>query len=125
MKAMTYTAPDGGRVPNPSLELLERIILHERGKYWQTGSGDSGLGVELTREEFVRKVEGEPDLMFFLVEPHGFFFDYFVNDQTTTEFVPFAGGESRPWVEHIVGGQEMYVPKTCFVSRAVAWEIVQ
>ncbi|HSV16119.1 MAG TPA: hypothetical protein VLI90_17795 [Tepidisphaeraceae bacterium] len=128
MKAMTYTGPDGSVVPRPDEELLERIIRQERGRYWRVGSGGSGLAViELKgKDKRTRQaIDGEPALAFFLVEPHGFFFTFFEPGKFVEQLVPFAGGTSRPWVEHVVCGLEMYVPRACFVPRNTAWEIIQ
>ena len=124
---MTYTGPDGTVVPRPAEEFLKRVIRHERGAHWRVGSGDSGLSVvELTGKngKARRAIKGEPALAFFLVEPHGFFFTYFQPGKFVEQFVPFAGGASRPWVAHVVGGLEMYVPRACFVPREIAWPIV-
>src|SRR5437868_5171674 len=113
---MTYSGPTGPDVPNPPLDFLENVIFHEPGRYWRAGSGDSGLAVvERKGKSTVEAVEGEPALMYFLVERHGFFFTYFQPGKFVEQFVPFAGGTSRPWVEHVVGGLEIYVPRACFV----------
>ena len=125
---MTYTGPDGVVVPRPAYGFLERIIRRERARYWRTGSGGSGLAVmELKgRDKKTRQsVEGEPALAFFLLDPHGFFFTCFEPGKFAEQFVPFAGGASRPWVGHPVGGSEMYIPRACFVSRETAREIVR
>ena len=123
MKTMTYRGPDGSIIPRPSDKFLERIVLREQSAYWRLGSGDSGLSVvELKGKDGKtrRAIEGEPALVFFLAEPHGFFFTYFEPGKFVEQFVPFAGGTSRPWVEHLVGGLEMYIPRACFVPRHTA-----
>jgi hypothetical protein len=124
---MTYSGPDGAKVANPSVDFLEGIIFRERNRYWSVGSGDSELSVVDHRgKETIAIIHDEPALAFWLVERHGFFFIYIDKRKKQVEqFVPFAGGESKPWVEHIVGGVEMYVPRACFVSRPFAWEVVQ
>ena len=124
---MTYTGPDGSVVAHPTDEFLEGITRREHGRYWRVGSGDSALAVmELKgKDKKTRQaIDGEPALAFYLVEPHGFFFTYFEPGKFVEQFVPFAGGTSRPWVEHSVGGLEMYVPRACFVPRDTAWQIV-
>ena len=133
MKAMTYSGPDGSVVVKPSPEFLEHLIFGGRGRHWRLGNGDSGLAVEEHRgggrargaRATRQNLPNEPTLAFFLVERHGFFFAYFRPGRNAEQFVPFAGGERRPWVEHVVGGATMYVPRACFVSRPFAWEIVR
>jgi hypothetical protein len=127
MKAMTYSGPDGSDVPSPTPEFLENIIFRERNRYWRVGSGDSGLSVvEYKAKKAIGIAYGEPALAFWLVERHGFFFTYFEeNKKDVKEFVPFAGGDCKPWVRHFVCGVDMYVPRACFVSRPFAWEVVR
>lgn len=127
MKAMTYSGPDGTTVANPSLDFLEGIIFRERNRYWRVGSGNSELSVvEHKGKKHVALLPKEPALSFWLVERHGFFFIYFDKTKKHVEqFVPFAGGKCRPWVEHVICGDAFYSPRACFVSRAFAWEIVQ
>jgi hypothetical protein len=127
VKALTYSGPDGTIVANPSLDFLEDIIFQQRERYWRGGSGDSTLAVvELRGKKEIGIRAGEPALCFWLVQRHGFFFTYFDRSKKHLEqFVPFAGGESSPWVKHMVGGEAMFVPRACFVSRPFAWEIVQ
>jgi hypothetical protein len=125
---MTYSAPGGGEIVSPTTEALESIIFGERNGYWRCGKGEASLGVVEHRGERHRaKVEGEPVLMFFLVERHGFLFIYFQPTGTLApaQFVPFAGGDCRPWVQHTIGGDSFYAPRACFVSRPFAWEVVQ
>jgi len=127
VKAMTYSAPGGGTIIDPTVEALEQIIFAERNGYWQCGCGDSSLGVvEHRGKRQIGRIEGEPVLMFFLVERHGFFFTYFQPTESITpaQFVPFAGGDCRPWVRHNIGGDSFYAPRACFVSRSFAWEVV-
>jgi hypothetical protein len=125
---MTYIGPDGTIIPRPTDDFLERVLRRDRASHWRVGSGDSGLSVvELKgKDRKTRQViEGEPALAFFLDEPHGFFFTYFEPGKCVEQFVPFAGGTSRPWVEHPVAGLEMYIPRACFVPRETAWDIVK
>jgi len=136
MKAMTYESPSGEIVAKPSLASLQDVIFRERNKYWRCGSGDSSLGVTNVK----RRKDGthemtilptEPSLVFWLVEKHGFFFVYFgardpkKKTLDVSQYVPFAGGESDPWVKHYVGGDTFYAPRGCFVSRPFASEIVK
>lgn len=126
IKVMTYTGPDGSVVRNPTNDFLQRLIFRERGRHWRGGSGDSGLSIdEHSRGGAVSAIPGEPSLMFYLVERHGFFFTYFSGDPSREQYVPFAGGDPRPWVGHVIGGLEFYAPRACFVSRPFAWEIVR
>ena len=113
------------------MDVLAEIIFTERNKYWRTGSGDSGLGIQSVRKRqdgtrIQAGVSGEPSLVFWLVEKHGFFFIYFdaSTTLTPTQYVPFAGGRCSPWVKHDVGGESFYAPRACFVSRPFAWQIV-
>jgi hypothetical protein len=125
---MTYFAPRGDTIIDPTVEALEPIIFGEQDGYWRCGSGESSLGVvEHRGKKHTAEVEGEPVLIFFLVERHGFFFTYFQPTESVTphQFVPFAGGNCRPWVGHDIGGVSFYAPRACFVSRPFAWEVVQ
>lgn|GEM_PF-6388612 len=126
MKAMTYHGPDGAMTSDPTLDFLEHIIFRTRDRYWQAGSGDSTLSVvEQKGTKDVQILHDEPAMSFWLVERHGFFFTYFEKSaKDVKQFVPFAGGDCKPWVEHGVGGLEVYVPRACFVSRPFAWEVV-
>ena len=128
VKAMTYSAPGGGTIIDPTVETLEPIVFKERNGYWRCGSGDSSLGVvEHRGMKQTARIEGEPALIFFLVERHGFFFIHFQPTRSITpaQFVPFAGGDCRPWVQHNIGGDSFYAPRACFVSRPFAWEVVR
>jgi hypothetical protein len=126
-RAMTFEGPLGSTEINPSLEYLQAIIFDQPESYWQAGSGDSSMAVvEHLGPKRTAALEGEPALMLFLVEPHGFFFDYFDNtEKFTTQFVPLSeDSNGPPWVQHYVCGEAFYAPKSCFVSRQIAWEIV-
>jgi len=127
VRAMTYTGLDGTAVANPTVDFPEASIFQKRNPYWRVGSGDSGLEVvEHKGKKDIRLLDEEPVLAFWLIERHGFFFTYFEPRKNDVEqFVPFAGGESRPWVKHFVCGESMYVPRACFVSRPFAWEVVR
>jgi hypothetical protein len=128
VRAMTYLAPGGDKIIDPAVEVLERIIFGERNSYWRCGSGDSSLGVvEHLGKQHMAMVKDEPVLMFFLVERHGFFFTHFqpTESMPPNQFVPFAGGDCRPWVRHNIGGDDFYAPRACFVSRPFAWVVVQ
>ena len=37
----------------------------------------------------------------------------------------YDGSGPQPRVKHYLGGEPMYLPAGCFVSRDLAWEIVQ
>jgi hypothetical protein len=126
VEAMTYFGPDGSIVVDPSAELLERLVFRERGGLWRVGSGDASLSVAVhTRHKTYASVAGQPTLMFFLVPRHGFFFTYFEPQPVgVVQWVPFAGGECRPWVEHCIGGDCFFAPRACFVSRPFAWAVV-
>lgn len=127
MEALTYFGPDGTTVQNPPAELLSRLVFRERGGLWRVGSGSSSLSVTVRRRpKIYAHVPGEAALMFFLVPRHGFFFNYFAPGPDGVEqWVPFAGGESRPWVEHPIGGDCFFAPRACFVSRPFAWAVIQ
>ena len=127
MEVLTYTGPDGYRVENPSLELLEQVIFRDPGKSWLVGKGSSRLSTEVqVGQRGTSVVTREPSLMFFFVPKHGFFFDYVAPDQEkVSNWVPFAGGECRPWVEHYIGGDTFFAPRACFVSKPFAWEVVR
>lgn len=121
---MEYGGPDG-TVAEPTLELLEEIIFRKPGKYWQQRNGESSLGM-VRRIRKATAVAEAPALMFYLVPKHGFFFLMFepVSEFDVRQWVPFAGGGSKPWVKHFAG-QPFYAPRACFVSKPFAWEIVQ
>jgi hypothetical protein len=126
-QAMTYDGPMSQTIVDPTPEDLRKIIFDEPASYWYGGSGASDLSVvEHRGPKHIAILENEPAIMFFLVESHGFFFNYFDNtEKITRQFVPLAeGGASRPWVEHGIGGDSFYAPLACFVARDVAWEIV-
>jgi hypothetical protein len=126
VEAMTYFGPDGSIVVDPSAELLERLVFRERGGLWRVGSGDASLSVAVhTRHKTYASVAGQPTPMFFLVPRHGSFFTYFEPQPVrVVQWVPFAGGECRPWVEHCIGGDCFFAPRACFVSRPFAWAVV-
>src|SRR5438094_10623340 len=121
---MTSQPPDGAPVANPSTQLLKSIIYRTRDRYWDVGSGSGDLSVVELKKNSVTPIYSEPALVFFLVERHGFFFDYVEANKFREQFVPFTGGASRPWVAHTDGQMEMYVPRACFISRDVAGEIL-
>jgi hypothetical protein len=127
VEALTYFGPDGTTIADPPADMLERLVFRERGAMWRVGSGDSSLSVAVRKgPKSFRLVPGHPSLMFFLVPRHGFFFTYFEPQKVgVAQWVPFAGGECRPWVEHNIGGDCFFAPRACFVSRPFAWEVVR
>jgi hypothetical protein len=126
-EVLTYSGPVGTHVPDPSLDLLEEVILRHDPARWERGSGSSGLMMTVREgPKSFRTLPDLPSLVFFLVSDHGFCFTCFEPGRRfPTQWVTFTGGEPRPWVEHSIGGDSIYYPKACFVPRPQAWEVVQ
>lgn len=125
-ETLTFFGPDDC-VSDPPLDFLEHLVFRSRGPYWRAGSGECSLSVVVpSQPKGVVMVPGQPSLMFFLVARHGFFFTYFETGPAgVTQWVPFAGGQCRPWVEHNIGGDCFFAPRACFVSRAFAWAVIE
>jgi hypothetical protein len=123
MIALTYFSPEGDFIANPPLELLHSLLFEEPPEYWCQGSGMSDLCfIDHTETAYVA-INDRPSLSFFAVEPYGVLLSYQAPRQSSQ--VPCIGLAGKPWVMHYVGGEPMYVPLACFVSRPVAWEAVQ
>ncbi|MDE1465390.1 hypothetical protein [Spartinivicinus poritis] len=89
---------------------MKTIVLGESADYWKKGSGDSGI-----------EIEGVDDrLIFFADEPHGFFVMFHPDYE-----VPYSEAQSFSVVEHTVGGEPMRVPTCCYLSRDMAWDIIE
>jgi hypothetical protein len=115
-----YCGPVNDDIFNPSLEDLRRVIFDTEESYWQVGSGDSGLH-NMTAERVL--LGGHPSLEFFLAPSCGFTFTFISQGEWWLPFNKSVPGD--PVVTHYVGGDPLRRPRACFVSREVAWEIVQ
>jgi len=121
MEPMVYEAPDGIDYHHPTDELLREVIFESDARYWATKRSAAALRViHMTAQGWRWKLEA-PSLEFFFHEPFGFHFNYFGEN----EVVPVVGDPSKPWVVHRSGDTTLFVPQACFVSRLVAWEIIE
>lgn len=106
---VVYNGPIGEPIENPNEEFIKDIFFNKDDKYWKQGSGDSCFEVEGCEEW----------LIFFYDEPYGFFIirhpDY---------LVPIDNNREITTIEHIVGGEPMSVPTCSYVSREIAYKIV-
>jgi hypothetical protein len=123
MGSLAYFSPDIDVVDDPTSEFLREIILHSKQDYWQVGGGAGALRVMRgTRKKRTWNTKAA-SLEFYLVEPHGFCFNYFGAD--SEELTPLVGSAGRPWVVRQHRGQPDYMPLGCFVGRDVALVIVE
>jgi hypothetical protein len=119
MESLVYFAPDGVEIADPSADFLWQTISQSAPSYWEHRSGSAALRVvEMPSRMWNTKA---PSLEFLLHEPHGFHFNYFAPNQ---ELTTLTGDGGKPWVLHGNKAKPFYVPHGCFVSRAIACEIV-
>ena len=121
--ALTYQDPDGEEmIPRPR-DL--RAILYEKGPeyYWNSGSASLYGTARDNRGVVVYSIHNTPSLSWFLEEPYGFHFTF--HPANGPRLLTYDGSGPQPRVKHYLGGEPMFLPVGCFVSRDVAWEVVQ
>jgi hypothetical protein len=123
MDVLTFYAPDGAHIPNPSCEMLHEFIFEKGHDYYAQGWGGGALEIMRHRVDAIEKLNDQPTLEFFFVEPHGFFFRYYSVQGPV--LVTYDGSGCERLCEHYYGGDPMRIPTACFVSRECAWEIIQ
>ena len=123
MWALTYQNPDGEEIlPRPE-EL--RAVIYEQGPEYYANSGAACLygTARDSRGVVVYSVHNTPLLCWFLEEPFGFHFSY--DMAKGHRQLTYDGSGPSPRVKHYLGGEPIYLPRGCFVSRELAWEVVQ
>ncbi len=123
MEALTYYAPDGEHVPDPSRHLLRELIFERGQDYYDCGWGGGALQVLDHTPEAIKVLNGQPSLEFFFLESHGFFLRFYTGRDGM--LVPFDGSDCSRLMRHYYGGDPMPVPVACCVPREVAWAIVE
>ncbi len=112
-----------GVLPHPTLAQL-REIVYDGKEHWEE--------CDIVCLDWFRSAQGKtylnvlkhrPGLFFFYQEPHGIFFQF--REVGGEEFVPLVPKENTEPVTRSIGGTDTHFPATAFVSREVAWEIVQ
>ena len=68
-------------------------------------------------------IHNTPSLCWFLEEPFGFHFVY--DSAEGARQLTYDGSGTQPRVKHYLGGNPIYLPRGCFVSKDLAWEVVQ
>jgi hypothetical protein len=122
--ALTFYSPNGEFIRNPTEKLLRLLIFRKGHRYYGGGWGGACLQImRALKGGGITIVRDEPGLEFFFVKPHGFFFRYWSKSGPT--LVPHDASARKRLVKHYYGGDPMWVPIACFVSRQVAWETVQ
>jgi hypothetical protein len=121
--ALTYCNPDGEEGPPRPEEL--RAVIFEQGPEYYANSGAASLygAARDARSVVVYSAHNTPHLCWFLEEPVGFHFR-FDQPKCPTQLT-YDGSGPRPRIMHYVGGDPIYLPRGCFVSRDLAWEVVQ
>jgi Immunity protein Imm1 len=123
MWELTYCNPDGEE-SRPEPEKLCAIISEEGPDYYANSGAASLYGTARDqRGVVVYSAHNTPLLCWFLEEPYGFHFSF--NPPKGTRQLTYDGSEPQPRVEHYMGGELTYLPVGCFVSRDLAWEVVQ
>jgi hypothetical protein len=120
---LTYCNPDGEESP-PQPDKL-RAIIFEQGPDYYFNSGSASLygTARDGRGIVVYSVHNTPFLSWFLEEPLGFHFIF--NSPNDPEQLTYDGSGPQPRVKHYLGGEPIFLPVGCFVSRDLAWEVVQ
>jgi hypothetical protein len=121
--ALTYYTPDGDFIPGPPEGVLRDLIFERGQDYYDSGWGGGALQVMRLTPQGIVRLNDQPSLEFFFIEPHGFFFRCYTKKGPPV--VPYDGSGCGRLVEHDYGGDPMPVPVACFVPRQVAWEIVR
>jgi Immunity protein Imm1 len=121
--ALTYCNPDGEEVP-PRREELRAVIYEQGPEYYDNAGGASLYGT--ARDAWgvvVYSAHNTPCLCWFLEEPVGFHFIF--DPPKGPRQLTYDGSGPQPRIMHYVGGDPMYLPRGCFVSRDLAWEVVK
>jgi hypothetical protein len=120
---LVYRNPDGQeRYPQPA-EL--RKVIYECPPEYYANSGAASLygSARDSRGVLVYSAHNTPHLCWFLEEPYGFHFAF--DPPEGDRQLTYDGSGPQPRVEHCVGGQPIYLPRGCFVSRDLAWEVIE
>ena len=122
MRGLFLTGPSEN-IENPPEEHLRRMIFQFDAAFWNAGCGDAGLNVARPAWSQDEYPDDDPALIFFFEPGAGFFFQFQFADGDV--LVPYDGTGYADLVAHHVGGEPFWVPRACFVSREIAWEIVK
>lgn len=120
---LIFCNPDGEEVP-PRPEVL-RAIIYEQGPEYYANSGSASLysTARDPRGIVVYSAHNTAHLCWFLEEPFGFHFSFC--PPKGPEQLTYDRSGPQPRVKHYIGGEPIYLPRGCFVSRDLAWEVVQ
>jgi hypothetical protein len=117
MASVSYCAPSGEAIENPSLEFLRELIFKERSDYWEIGSGDASLQYRDGKRESIMALMFSPE--------HGFHLQHSQQMMPLEYFVPSSGDELKPITTVVVGAEPMKLPVAFFLSRELAWVAVE
>lgn len=123
MWTLTYQNPDGEEVPPRQEEL--RAIIFDQGTDYYANSGSASLygTARDSRGVVVYGLHNTPHLCWFFEEPFGFHFSF--DPPNGPRQLTYDGSGPQPRVKHYLGGEPIYLPRGCFVSRDLAWTIVE
>lgn len=120
---MTYCTPDGEEVvPEPAE--LRKVIYEQPPEYYNNSGAASLYGTARDARGYLAySIHNTPSLCWFLEEPFGFHFSH--HPAEGPRHLTYDGSRTEPRVMHYLGGNPIYLPRGCFVSKDLAWEVVQ
>jgi len=112
---MKFLAPDGNDRVDPDPAEIEAAILKADQEFWEQGSGDAAVRFE--------NEDAEGEMIVMVRDPFGVFVQF--TDRGTGREVVLSNGESEDDTISIhQGGEPWELPRTFFVPRSVAAEVV-
>ena len=120
---LTYCTPDGEElVPHP--EELRKVIYEQPPEYYYNSGAASLYGTARdSRGYLAYSIHNTPSLCWFMEKPFGFHFIY--DSAQGARQLTYDDSGPQPRVKHYLGGNPIYLPRGCFVSKDLAWEVVQ
>jgi len=117
MSLVEFTGPDCSTQTAADVDYVVGLVLTGSAEFWEGGATDAALRYR----EDGRLVS---ELMFLVRDPFGVFFIY-TCAATRNEFTLTLGGSEDDCVTVAHGGNPWELPKTFFVSREIAADVIR
>ncbi|MBY0456594.1 MAG: hypothetical protein K2V38_04600 [Gemmataceae bacterium] len=112
MPEFGMTTPMGEVVYHSDAGWLREMMLHAGPEFWNVGGGDAGVEYHRTR------------LTLIFNDLHGFYISY-RDPNEDTSYIPWMLDNYGRSVQVSTGGQPFYLPEAMFLSRELAYAVVE